>query len=194
MEQQFLRQTVNTVISPLEGSTLLVRQLHFSISHAPVWCPFLDGEVEQVNWQRPAWQESPQKVPAGLKEGLVLLKGQKDMSQCLVRLFFLHPRTKLSWICTSAAGVEQATAAFTPLNGGFSPFDSFQFVGLGLREKDSRSRPSSQRTAFQLLVLLLHLCPPHTRPLEEKAEKLRNDRNPLTARSAWCGAERLTCD
>lgn len=93
MEQQFLSQTVNTVISPLEESTLLVRKLHFSISHAPVWCPFLDGEDEQVNWQRPAWQASPQMVPAGLKEGLVLLK-QKDVSQCLGRLFFFTPSHK----------------------------------------------------------------------------------------------------
>lgn len=94
VQQQFLSQTVNTVISPLEESTLLVRQLRFSISRAPVWCPFLDGEVEQVNWQRPAWQVSPQKVTAGLKEGLVLLHGQKNMSQCLIRLFFFTPSHK----------------------------------------------------------------------------------------------------
>lgn len=89
----------------------------------------------------------------------------------------------------------QQKAAFTPLRTEafpfqFSPVRRPRFEGERLKKR-ACELPADSIPAASFVTP--PFAPPHTRPLEEKAEKLRNDRNPLTARSAWRGAERLTC-
>lgn len=125
----------------------------------------------------------------GLKEGLVLLKGMKDISQRLVPLFFFTKTildVPIGCWCRTDSGVEHTPPLPLPpfFHTGF-----LQFVGLAQqRENNSRSRAvSSQWTTFQLLVLLFHLCPHIPDPWKRRKKSLRTNKSLKFSRNCALG-------
>lgn len=112
----------------------------------------------------------------GLKEGLVLLKGMKDISQRLVPLFFFT-KTILDvpigcWCWTDSAGNARRLCRWRLFHTGF-----LQLVGPVSAEgkqlkKQACELPVDNIPAASFVIPPL---PPHSRPLEEKEEKPKNE-------------------
>lgn len=137
----------------------------------------LDGQVGQVKLWLPTWQPSPQEVPSGvffygnrgLKEGLVLLKGMKDISQRLVPLFFFFTKTILDVAIGCWCWEHMPPLPLAPFSTLVFPSSSTSLSrGKKKLKKQACELPVDNIPAASFVIPPL---PPHSRPLEEKEEK-----------------------